>query len=89
MERSKVKGAECLEFIRNLPKRKKPTGLSMANQTAKTDKISYKNYLTHRSVDNGSRDKFRDILKSSKDKESKAIQIQFASQRLEDELRRK
>lgn len=94
LERSKVKGMENLDFLRNLPKNKKSKTKQtemIANKTAKGEKIQYQNYLTHRSLDQGKggKQKWNKILHSSKDKESKAIQIQYESQRLEEELKRK
>lgn len=53
LEKSKIKGMENLDFIRSLNKNKKSRvkETDTANKTARGEKISYQNYLTHRSAD--------------------------------------
>ena len=78
---------ENLDFLRKLPKNKKAKtkqAEASESQAKKGEKIQYQNYLTHRSLDKPSKEKWSRILHSSKDKEAKAIQIQYESERLEE-----
>ena len=83
-----MKGLEYLSEVRELPKKKKEDRVI---EPAKTDRAKYQNYLTHHSDDSSSEAKqpWSKILSSSQDKESKAIRIQFESQKKEEELKRK
>ena len=71
-----MKGLEYLENVRHIPKRKKKK--SIEDIASKTDRISYENYLTHKSVENQPK-QWHKILNSDGDKQTKAIQLQYQS----------
>ena len=87
-----VKGIEYLQNLKNLPRKKNDKTGFTKMESPKTERIIYKNYLTHHTAsesENSKKKSWSRILDSTEDKQSKALKIQFESQRLEEELKRK